>query len=90
MKINGEDIIRLHTLGSWYDHGYVEGEARINGKIQYVRIHINEVSKMLNDFNFNIDLGDDDKRRKHIYLTVDASVYDDDCDVTEETRELLI
>lgn len=89
MKINGQKIKSLHTLGSWHDHGCLWGEAVIKGKKQTFRIHSKELLKMVNDFNFDVDLGKDDKRRKHIYLTVDASVYPDSAELTEETKELV-
>ena len=89
-KINGECIHFLRTLGSWYDNGFICGQAEINGKRQSFRIHVTEIAKMVGDFNFNVNLPDNDKRRTHIRLEVDESVYDDDCEVTEKTRELLI
>lgn len=88
-KINGQNIYLLGTLGTWYDNGFIWGQAEINGKRQSFRIHVTEIVKMVGDFNFNVNLPDGDKRRTHIYLEVDESVYDDSCEVTEETKSLV-
>ena len=68
--MKGRNISRLYTLGTWYDNGYIGGEARIAGKKRPFRIHVTELHKMMGTFNFDVDLGNNDKRRKHIYLTI--------------------
>lgn len=89
-KINGQLIDQLRTLGTWYDNGCISGTAEVDGKKMYFRLSVTEVAKMVGDFNFNIDYGEKDARRTHIYLEVAESIYDDDCEVSEESRELIL
>lgn len=86
-KISGQKISRLWTIGSWFDGGFICGEAKIDGKMQNFRIHVNEIRKMVNDFIFEVDEPGSDRRRIHILLRNPESVYDDDCAIREDCRE---
>lgn len=89
-KINGQLIDQLYPIGSWYHNGCIAGVARVDGQKMYFRLPVTEVAKMVGDFNFNIDYGEKDARRRHVYLEVAESVYDDDCEVSPESRELIL
>ena len=79
-KILGQKITRVYTLKSMYDNDCIGVTLDDNTEC---RIKVDEIAKMLNDFIFTPE-----KKRKHTYLEVDESVYDDDCEPTESAIKL--
>jgi hypothetical protein len=60
--ISGEKVGGLHTLGSYYDAGYIIG-ARLNGET--VRLSINEFAKILDMVTFKVTQA---RKYKHLEL----------------------
>ena len=80
MKILGQKITRVYTLKTMYDNDCI-GVTLDDGL--ECRIKVDEIAKMLNDFIFISE-----KKRKHTYLEVDESVYDDNTELSENAIEL--
>lgn len=49
-KINGTQVTGLHTIGSMYANGNVN--VNVNGETW--RIHVSELVKMFNEFDFEV------------------------------------
>lgn len=65
-KVEGQKISRLWTIGSMYANGYIDALVDIDGKNQLARIHVSTITKMLNEFNF--ELVKPDKRYKYFHI----------------------
>lgn len=72
MKLLGQKITRVYTLKTMYDNDSI-GITLDNGT--ECRIKVGEISKMLNDFIFTTE-----QKRKHTYLSVEESIYEDGSD----------
>ena len=66
MNVMGQKISRLWTIGSFYANGYVDAVVDIDGKEQHARIHVSTITKMLNEFKF--DVVKPDKRYKYFHI----------------------
>jgi len=52
MKVMGQKISRLWTIGSFYANGYIDAVVDVEGREQVARIHVSTITKMLNEFKF--------------------------------------
>ena len=62
----GQKISRLWTIGSFYANGYIDAVVDVEGREQVARIHVSTITKMLNEFNF--DVVKRDKRYKYFHI----------------------
>jgi len=91
VRIAGQRILRVWTLGSWYDHQCV-GVAYLDakGKERTGRMSVATIAKMLNEFVFNVDLADDDTRRKYDYIVEPVRIPEEEGFKPEETLEEMV
>ena len=61
--MNGQKIVRLHTLGSMYDNGCI---GAVDDEGNHYRIPVGEFLKVINDVEFQ-----ETEKRVHTYLSIE-------------------
>jgi len=88
-KAIGQSINRLWTIGSWYAKGLIAGTMIVKGEEVVLRIHVNTILSMVDEFVFDVTSPEGDKRRKYYYLENPRRIKDSDDKDQVEREEFL-